>query len=266
MSRDAGRDQCPDAAPERGPPADERRACPLRAVRSRQARHRRPARRAPQSAGDLAAATGTHAPSLYRLLRLLASPGIFAEQDDGGFALTPLVEPLRADAPDSVRLPLLVTGEIAYGAISGLLHSVQTGEPAFERHHGMGWWEYFAAHPDDAAVHDGMFARLASALLTAHDFGGVGLLVDVSGGYGGLLQPILRVHPAMRGVIVDLPHVAPGGGRMLIRPALPGADDAALPGGEVAARQPGPLPPAHALAQRAGTRARARPSVDNGAA
>lgn len=168
----------------------------------------------PKSAGDLAAATGTHAPSLYRVLRLLASLGIFVEQDDGRFALTPLAGPLRADAPDSVRLRLLMSGELSYGAVSDLLYSVQTGEPAFERLHGMGWWEYFAAHPDEAALLDAVFARqsaaLAGALLAAYDFAGIDLLVDVGGGFGGLLLPILRAHPPMRGIVFDLPHVEHG--------------------------------------------------------
>jgi hypothetical protein len=71
-----------------------------------------------------------------------------------------------------------------------------------------------------------MFARqsaaLASALLAAHDFADVGLLVDVGGGYGGLLLPILRAHPAMRGVIVDLPHVAPGAAEQIRAAGLAG--------------------------------------------
>jgi hypothetical protein len=108
----------------------------------------------------------------------------------------------------------LLVGEIAHGAVSGLLHTVRTGEPAFEWHHGMGWWAYFATHPEAAAVHDAMFAEqsgaLAEVLLEHLDLTGVATLVDVGGGYGGLLVPVLRAHPAMRGVIVDLPHAAAG--------------------------------------------------------
>src|SRR5262245_42433137 len=53
----------------------------------------------PQSAADLAAATGTNADALYRVLRALAMAGLFAETDGRGFALTPSSELLRSDRP-----------------------------------------------------------------------------------------------------------------------------------------------------------------------
>jgi len=58
---------------------------------------------APTAVEELAAATSTHPPSLYRLLRALASNGVFGESEGRRFALTPLARPLRSDAPDSIR-------------------------------------------------------------------------------------------------------------------------------------------------------------------
>src|SRR6516162_4394535 len=90
----------------------------------------------PRSADELAAATRTNPRALYRLLRALASLGIFAEDDGRRFALTPLAECLRSDAPGSVRSLAIVRGEWQYEAWGGLLHSVRTGQPAFEMIHG----------------------------------------------------------------------------------------------------------------------------------
>src|SRR4051794_2268476 len=68
----------------------------------------------PRSANDLAQATNTHAPSLYRLLRALASMGIFAEDDTRRFGLTPLAECLRSDVPGSQRALAIMSGEEHY--------------------------------------------------------------------------------------------------------------------------------------------------------
>src|SRR4030088_3229303 len=63
----------------------------------------------PQTAAALAEATGTHAPSLYRLLRMLASSGVFAEDGEGRFGLTPLAQCLL-DVPGSPRAAALMMG------------------------------------------------------------------------------------------------------------------------------------------------------------
>jgi SAM-dependent methyltransferase len=167
-----------------------------------------------RSVEDLAVATGTHAPSLYRLLRALASVGIFTEHSDGRFGLTPLAQPLRSDAPDTVRPFLYVTGEVAGPAVAELEYSLRTGQPAFDHARGVSWWEYFAANPEAATIHDQMFVDQSNAiapLLLEHcDLDGVDTVVDLGGGYGGLSLPLLTSYSSMRGVIVDLPHTAPG--------------------------------------------------------
>ena len=100
------------------------------------------------SSDDLARATGAHGPSLYRLLRLLAGLGVFAEDRDRRFALTPLGATLRSDAPGSMRDPraLLRRGG-AVGGLGDLRHAVMTGESAFEHVQALPFYDYLARHP-----------------------------------------------------------------------------------------------------------------------
>lgn len=165
----------------------------------------------PRSVDELAAATGTHAPSLYRLLRALASIGIFAEDGERRFSLTPLAEPLRSDAPRSVRgLVRLLGYPVLFEPWVHLLDSVRTGEPAFVSLHGMGLYAYLAQHSEDAAVfHAGMAATgRHQAVIAAYDFGDASVVVDVGGGDGTLLAAILRAYPALRGVLFERPETA----------------------------------------------------------
>jgi hypothetical protein len=176
----------------------------------------------PRTVEELADATGgSHAPSLYRLLRALASVGIFAEVD-GRFGLTPLAEYLRSDAPGSVRAWAAMVGRpYAWSAWSSLRDSVATGEPAFPALHGMSAWEYRAEHPEEGAIFDAAMNSLATtaggAVVDAYDFSGIGVLVDVGGGQGELLAGILAANLDMRGILFDQPHVVAGAGPVLER-------------------------------------------------
>jgi hypothetical protein len=144
----------------------------------------------PQRSEELAAATGTHAPSLYRVLRALASVGVFAEDDQGHFALTPLGATLQTSAPGSLRAwATLTLGETNYPAWGNLLHSVKTGEIAFDHLFGMNVWQYQAQHPEAAQIFDEAMANFTAvaiaAILASYDFLSIGTLVDVGGGDGG---------------------------------------------------------------------------------
>lgn len=167
----------------------------------------------PRDAGALAAAVGAHAPSLRRVLRLLASVGVFAEQEDGRFALTPLGEMLREDVPGSSRaLVMLFAGTRIQESWADLEWCVQTGEPAFKRENpNDDCFTAMARDPEQMAVFDKAMATFApmtaAAVAAAYDFSRFGTVADVGGGNGALLAGILRANPSLRGLLFDRPHV-----------------------------------------------------------
>ncbi len=165
----------------------------------------------PLPVARLAEATGTHAPSLYRLLRGLAGEGVFAEDAEGRFGLTPLAECLRSDRPDSQRAMALMMGEEHYRCWGELLYSIRTGRTAFEKLYGQPIFTWLAGQPQAAQIFDaamvGVHGAESAAMLDAYDFAGFGTLVDVGGGNGSLLTTALNRHPRLRGVLFDRPDV-----------------------------------------------------------
>jgi hypothetical protein len=165
----------------------------------------------PQSASELAEATGAHAPSLYRLLRALASIGIFSEGAGGRFSLTPLAAPLAKDHPDSQWAFAVMMGEEHFHVWGDLIFAIETGENAFERIYGMGVFEFLSENPEKGRVFDAamtsIHGRETLPLLEAYDFAGIELLADVGGGNGSVLTAILKRYPSMRGILFDLPPV-----------------------------------------------------------
>jgi ubiquinone/menaquinone biosynthesis C-methylase UbiE/predicted transcriptional regulator len=161
----------------------------------------------PQPITRLAEATGAHGRSLYRLLRALAGEGVFVEDAQGRFALTPLGELLRSDVPNSKRAMAIMNGEEHYHAWGELLFSVQTGQTAFEKVYGQPIFNYLAAHPRQARTFDeGMVSvhgAETKAMLDVYDFSSFTTLVDVGGGNGSLMIETLKRFPSLRGVIVD---------------------------------------------------------------
>ena len=161
---------------------------------------------------ELAAATKADRSSLHRLLRMLTGPGVFREEADGRFAITPLGATLRSDAPDSVREWALFVGVPEMWAVwAGLHASVMSGEASFTAVHGGPMWEYIAARPKLGEAFNGWMTRQSrqhnSALLHAYDFSPFRLVVDVGGGQGSTLAAVLSAHPSLRGVLLDLPEV-----------------------------------------------------------
>jgi len=165
----------------------------------------------PLGVDALAAQTGSHDRSLYRLLRALASVGVFAEDDRGRFELTPLAEFLRSDVPGSQRALVLMMGEEHYRAWGDLLYSVQTGEVAFDRVYGKPVFDYLSEHPEQGRIFDaamtGIHGRETAAVIDAYDFAGVATLADIGGGNGSQLRAVLEKHPEMHGILFDLPAV-----------------------------------------------------------
>jgi hypothetical protein len=173
-----------------------------------------------RGAAELAVATGTDAGALYRLLRALAAAGVFREGPDRYFTLAPMGECLRSNAADPVAPWAMLAGQpYVQRAWEGLLHSLRTGETAFRHVHGMDVWDYRTRHPEQGAVFDramsGISRRVAEAVVETCDFGRFCRVVDVGGGEGVLLAHILGAHPAMGGVLFDLPHVVVGAAPVL---------------------------------------------------
>lgn len=176
----------------------------------------------PRKVAELAAETGTHERSLYRLLRSLAGAGVFAEVEPQTFGLTPLADPLRSDAPSSMRNGVIFMGEAwHFGVWANLLYSVRTGQPAWGHTHGAEVFEYFAANPEQAEIFNGamtdMSVGTAPAVVAAYDFSGFGTLADIAGGHGYLLAQILKVTPNLSGILFDVPPVVEGAAALLER-------------------------------------------------
>jgi len=174
----------------------------------------------PQRIEDLAAGTGTHAPALARFLRMLAALGVVEQEADGRISLTPVGAPLRAGVPGSVRdRVLFLVGAWYWRTWGSLLHSVQTGKPAFDRIFGMSNFDYWEHHAYAGTVHDAYFTALAqdttASLVSAYDFGQFGTVADIGGSQGPLLAAILAANPGVRGILFDLPRVVAEAPRVL---------------------------------------------------
>ncbi|HEX2136149.1 MAG TPA: methyltransferase [Microvirga sp.] len=162
--------------------------------------------------GAVAAATGSDADALSRLLRLLSSYGIF-ELRGASVSHTPASELLRSDHPSSIRDFVRMTSlPVVWRSAERLLDSVRTGEAAAaQAFPGDGFWGYLAKHPDEARLFDAAMTARArgqiGAIVAAHDFSKYRSVADIGGGRGHLLRAILAAHPGVRGVLFDLPHV-----------------------------------------------------------
>jgi hypothetical protein len=165
----------------------------------------------PASSKELARATGTHQPSLYRVLRLLAALGVFDEIETGSFGLTVLGDRLRSNTPAGMRswATLLVGGVQPYEHI---LETVQTGTPGLDIAFGMGLFEFVSQDPDRAAIFDAAMsertAAYASSVADTYDFSDIRSIVDAGGGQGTLLAEILRRHSHLHGTLFERAAVA----------------------------------------------------------
>lgn len=157
---------------------------------------------------EMAAETGTHAPSLRRLLRTLAAVGITTEPEPGSFGLTETGAQLRTDSPESLRaFTRMFCHPILFKAWEGLTHSVTTGECAFDHIYGQDFYAYTAGQGNVSALFNeamGEESRIAAARIAAgYDFSRFEKIVDLGGGDGTLLAAVLADHPRLRGVVFD---------------------------------------------------------------
>jgi O-methyltransferase len=167
-----------------------------------------------RTSGELAESTGTHEGALHRVLLALASLGVLTDLGNHRFELTERGRHLQSATPGSLRRAALLAGERSYRAWGGLLHSVQTGETAFEHVFGMRTFEYMTHHPDLAGIYNDAMAasaeERATAVVGTYDFSACRTIADIGGGYGALLGAILKAHPTFRGIVLERPSVMAG--------------------------------------------------------
>ncbi len=143
---------------------------------------------------------------------MLAAAGVFDEEEDRRFALTPLGESLCSEGPESVRDWALFVGAPEMWATWGRLgDSIMSGEPAFPRTHGMALWECLARRPELGIPFNRWMSRQSdlhnAAVVASYDFSQFRTVADIGGGHGSSLAAILRGNPSVKGVLLDLPEV-----------------------------------------------------------
>ena len=168
----------------------------------------------PQSNEALAKASGTQPNALYRILRVLASVGIF-EWRNGAWQHTDASRFLRSDHPGSLRDYIRMLGLPEFwNAFGDLDHSLQTGEPAFNKRHPEGVFRYLGQHPEVSRIFDAAMTSKShgdiAAILPAYNFSEFGCIADIAGGRGHLLRAILKTSLKTQGVLFDQPHVVAG--------------------------------------------------------
>jgi ubiquinone/menaquinone biosynthesis C-methylase UbiE len=165
----------------------------------------------PMNSSALAARSGAHEESLHRILRALASIGIFREDEKGNFSLTPMGECLRDDSPDSVKAMALGVGDVWFKAYTELLYSVETGKGGFEHAIGMPVFDYLTTHPEEGKIFDRMMTDIhggeTEPMIKTYDFSTFKTIVDVGGGNGEVITSILKSNKNLKGILFDLPEV-----------------------------------------------------------
>ena len=174
----------------------------------------------PQSAVELAEATGMDPAALTRLMASLAHIGVFAETAPGQFSCTPIGVLLQTDALHSMRdVALTYGGEWFTNAWPRLLESVRTGTSVFESAFGTNAYSYFEANPAARAVFQQAMSSFSIeegiVVRDYYDFSSCRMVVDVGGGYGQLLGLLLQALPSVKGVLFDLPAVIQAAHRSL---------------------------------------------------
>jgi len=155
---------------------------------------------------DLAGEASVDADALHRLLRALASDGVFAEAEPGVFGNTAASELLRS--PGWTEFAQLFGG-VFYKAVADLDAAARTGGATFPDAFGADFWPWLAEHPLDRAVFDRAMAgeRWQKAKRLAElDWRAGETVVDVGGGNGALLLDLLQRRPGLRGIVLDLPE------------------------------------------------------------
>ncbi len=169
----------------------------------------------PMTVEEIAAKTGAHAPSLYRVMRMLASMGVFKEEQGKRFALTPAGELLKSDAPGTMRYFAMMFGdEWTTRAYEHFTDCLRTGRDGVSKAYGKPVFDLLAERPEQSntfqAAMTSSSTMAGKAVTDAYDFSGIKRLADVGGGHGALLASILQRHPQMQGVLFDRAEIVAG--------------------------------------------------------
>lgn len=166
----------------------------------------------PQTSAQLANTLNVDAPSLYRVMRTLASTGLYHEDDQGRFHLRPAGKLLCAAEPGSLRdAVLMITQDIFWKPVGQLDHVVRTGVNGMQDIFGAPFFDYFKINDAAGATfHRGMssLSDLENAPIAgSYDYSGLNTIVDVGGGHGGFLIEVLKCAPDAHGINYDHAHV-----------------------------------------------------------
>ena len=169
---------------------------------------------------ELAKATGADARSLFRVLRSLASVGVFRESAPRTFENTPMSVLLRSETPDSLKnFAIFMAEPWHYNVWGNMMHSVMTGETAWKATHGREVFDWFEQNPEAAENFNKtmteMSTSVAPVVVEAYDFSGIDTLADIAGGHGYLLAQILKANPNLKGILFDVESVIAGADDML---------------------------------------------------
>jgi O-methyltransferase domain/Dimerisation domain len=160
----------------------------------------------PKNVAELGREVGADPATLQRLLRALASDGVFTEEAEGVFRNTSVSELLLGDGwPEFAHL----FGGVFYRAVGDLDEAMQEGNATFAKTFGTDFWSWLAAHPDKRAAFDRAMAggkERTAARLAELEWHDDEVVVDVGGGNGALLVELLSVRPQLRGIVFDLPE------------------------------------------------------------
>ncbi|HEX2131379.1 MAG TPA: methyltransferase [Actinophytocola sp.] len=177
----------------------------------------------PRTVSDLAERSGADPDALARLLRGMASIGLFRRTAPMTYALTSVTECLRSDVPGSLRDMAVLDGEEVFRSFADIAHTMRTGRPAFDLIYGEPFYDYLNDNHGVAATFAAaMNANQVPESLASCDLSGVDTLVDVGGGSGGLLAEVLAARPATRGVLLELPEAVRQAGKKLAEAGLAG--------------------------------------------
>lgn len=163
----------------------------------------------PKNCSELGKRLGAHSRALFRVMRALAGLGVFTQDASGRFGLTTVSELLLSENPQSMRSNVIIYGSEHYRAAGGLLHTVLTGETAFNHVYGKGRFEYLSENPEASLNFNVAIAQGSRRLknpLESYDFNGRHLIIDIGGGRGDTIASILRGNPTLNGILFDLPQ------------------------------------------------------------